>query len=65
MQWLGRQAISYTEKVVDQSDRAMSDFMRINDGMVCTPFTIIDNAGETTKIAGFDMAKFKIALGVG
>lgn len=62
MQWLDKQSITYENKIVDQSDSAMDDFMAVNDGMIGTPLTVIDNDGTTTKISGFDQPKLKAAL---
>jgi glutaredoxin len=62
MQWLDKQGISYDKKVVDTDESAMDDFMATNEGMIGTPFTVIENNGVTTKIAGFDQPKFKTAL---
>jgi glutaredoxin len=64
MQWLDKQSKPYTKHIVDQDPQAMTDFMHVNDGMIGTPFTVIENAGQTTKIAGFDQAKFKKALSI-
>lgn len=63
MQWMDKQDIKYTNKVVDESDEAMNDFMAINDGMIGTPLTIIENDGNTAKISGFDQPKLKAAIG--
>ncbi len=62
MQWLDKQNIAYTKKVVDTDEAAMDQFMQVNEGMIGTPFTVIEKDGVTTKIAGFDQPKFKSAL---
>ncbi len=62
MQWLDKQGITYDKKVVDEDESAMGEFMQVNDGMFGTPFTVIENNGAVTKIAGFDQPKFKAAL---
>ena len=64
MQWLDKQGIAYTKKVVDEDEAAMAEFMHVNEGMIGTPFTVVDNKGDVTKIAGFDQPKFKTALGL-
>ncbi len=62
MQWLDKQNVQYVKKVVDEDDGAMEDYMAVNDGAIGTPFTVIKNNGETTKISGFDQGRFKKAL---
>lgn len=62
MQWLDKQNIKYENKVVDESEEAMNDFMAINDGMIGTPLTILDNGGTVTKVSGFDQPKLKAVL---
>jgi glutaredoxin len=62
MQWMDKNNIGYVNKIVDEDGSAMQDFLDVNDGMIGTPFTVIDNEGEITKIAGFDQKRFKQAL---
>lgn len=62
MQWLDKQNITYENKVVDESEEAMSEFMSINDGMIGTPLTVIDKGGAVTKVSGFDQPQLKAAL---
>lgn len=62
MQWLDKQGFNYRKKVVDEDATAMDEFMQVNEGMIGTPFTVIENNGATTKIAGFDQSKLKAAL---
>ena len=62
MQWLDKQDIKYTNKIVDQDDAAMDEFMQVNEGMIGTPFTVIENNSQTVKLAGFDIGKFKAAV---
>ena len=63
MQWLDKQGIKYENKVVDENEEYMDDFMAVNDGMIGTPLTIVEDAGNTTKISGFDQPKLKSAIG--
>jgi len=62
MQWLDKNNIKYTNKVIDEEDSAMADFLAVNDGMIGTPFSVIENGNEVVKIAGFDQPKFKSVL---
>ena len=64
MQWLDKQGVSYINKVVDEDQAAMDNFMELNEGMIGTPLTVIENRSKVTKIAGFDQPKFKAALGL-
>ncbi len=64
MQWLDSIDVSYEKKVVDEDPKAMDEFMTVNEGIIGTPFTTIENEGETTRIAGFDRSKLKAALNI-
>lgn len=64
MQWLDKQNIKYENKIVDESEGAMNEFMQVNDGMIGTPLTVIEVDGETARISGFDQPKLKTALGL-
>ncbi len=58
MQWLDSKGVPYSKKVVDEDEAAMIDFMAVNEGMIGTPFTVIEKDGETHKIQGYDQPKF-------
>lgn len=62
MQWLDSIDVQYSNKVVDEDAAAMNEFMNVNEGMIGTPFTVIEDSGKITKIAGFDRAKLKSLL---
>jgi glutaredoxin len=63
--WLDKQNISYTKKITDEDPAVMAEFMNVNDGNIGVPFSIVSNdAGEQTKILGFDQPAFKKALGL-
>ncbi len=63
--WLDKQNIAYDYKLTDEDDAAMEEFMRVNDGMLSVPLTVITkDDGSEAKILGFDRAKFKQVLGV-
>jgi glutaredoxin len=64
MQWLDSKDIVYKNVVVDESDEAMDEYMKVNDGMIGTPFSVIERGGETYKIVGYDQPKFISALGL-
>lgn len=64
-QWLDSQGQPYSKKITDEDPAAMEEFMRVNDGMVGVPFTVITaDDGTVTKISGYDQAKFKAAIGL-
>lgn len=64
MQWLDSKGVSYMKKIVNEDEAAMNEFLSVNDGMIGTPFTVVENKGETHKIAGYDQPKFTSALGL-
>jgi len=64
-QWLDKIGQPYTKKITDEDPAIMAEFMGVNDGLIGVPFTVIkDDAGEVTKISGFDLGKFKKALSI-
>jgi glutaredoxin len=64
MQWLDQKGVHYTEKLIDESDQNMQDFMTLNEGMIGTPFTVIDDGKTQHKIVGFDRTKLQATLGI-
>lgn len=65
MGWLDKQKISYTKVVTDEDPVGMVEFMKVNDGAISVPFTVIEDPdGTVTKISGYDQGKFKQALGI-
>ena len=64
--WLDSQNISYKKILTDQDPAGMAEYLKINDGVLIVPFTIIkDTDGNITKIIDNDQAKFKQVLGIG
>jgi glutaredoxin 3 len=49
--WLDKQGVKYVKKITDEDPALMMEFMSVND-----------EAGQETKITGFDAGKFKNAL---
>ncbi len=63
--WLDSKNIPFTKVITDEDDAGMMEFMKVNDGMIGVPFTLIkDPEGNVTKISGFDQGKFKQVLGI-
>ena len=61
--WLDKQEVRYDYRLTDEDDDAMADFMRVNDGMLSVPLTVITkDDGSETKILGFDQTKLSQAL---
>ncbi len=61
--WLDKQNIAYDYKLTDEDYEAMEEFMRVNDGILGVPLTIIKkDDGSEAKIFGFDQAKLTQAL---
>ena len=65
MKWLDKENVSYFKRITDEDDEAMAEFMRVNEGAIGVPFTVINYfSGSKTKIHGFQKAKLKEALGL-
>lgn len=65
MSWLEKEGVPFSKKSTDQDEEAMTQFMRVNEGAIGVPFTVIEyESGMTVKIAGFHKSKFKEALGL-
>jgi hypothetical protein len=65
MGWLDSNKIAYKKVVTDEDEAGMVDFMKVNDGMIGVPFTVIkDTDGTVTKISGYDQGKFRQVLGL-
>ncbi len=63
--WLDKQNIPFKKVVTDDDPAGMAEFMSVNDGNFGVPFSVIeDDAGNITKILGFDQGKFKKVLGI-
>lgn len=64
-QWLDKNNQNYTKKITDTDPEIMVEFMRVNDGYLGVPFTVIHkDDGSEVKISGFDQPKFKQVLGL-
>lgn len=64
-QWLDKIGQTYDKKITDTDPAIMAEFMSVNGGMIGVPFTVIkDDAGNETKISGFNPGAFKKALGI-
>lgn len=64
-EWLDEQGMRYTYKQIDTDPEGMDEFMRVNDGVISVPLTILKNdAGVETKVSGFDKARLKEVLGL-
>ena len=64
-EWLTEKKISFDNKFVDEDQVAMEEMMKVSDGHMGVPFSIVTkDDGSKVKIAGFDKPKFESALGV-
>lgn len=64
-EYLGKNNISFTEKVVDQDDTAREEMINESGGFLGVPYTVIvkeDSSKE--KIVGFDKGKLNEILGL-
>ena len=65
MKWLDKENITYTKKLTDEDDVAMTEFMNVSEGAIGVPFSVITyESGLETKIHGFYKTKFIEALGL-
>ncbi len=65
MSWLEKEGVPFLKKLTDKDEEAMAQFMRVNEGAIGVPFTVIEyESGVTAKIAGFHKSKFKEILGL-
>ncbi len=65
MSMLDSKKIEYTKVVIDEDPAGMNEFMKVNDGSIGVPFTVLkDSEGKVTKISGYDQGKFKEVLGL-
>ena len=65
MKWLDKENITYSKKLTDKDDGAMTEFLSVNDGALGVPFSVIKyESGLETKIHGFHKTKFIEALGL-
>ena len=63
--WLDKEKFAYTKKMTDEDPAALEEFMKVNDGNIGVPFTVIENdSGQVIKLLGFDQTKFKQVLGL-
>lgn len=62
--YLAAKNLPFTEKLIDQDDVIKAEMMRISDGYLGVPFTVIEkDNGEVKKIVGFDQKLFDEVLG--
>ena len=65
MNWLEKEKIHFTKKLIDQDEEAMKEFTSRSDGTLGVPFTIIEfESGTSVNISGFDKSKFKNSLDI-
>lgn len=63
--WLDKQNVKYEKHDTDVDQKAMEEFMSVNDGMLSVPFTVIEtDDGKMQKMTGFNANEFKAALGI-
>jgi hypothetical protein len=63
MGWLDSNKIAYKKVATDEDKAGMMEFMKVSDGMIGVPFTVIKEAdGNITKISDYNQGKFKQAL---
>lgn len=63
--YLGKNTIEFTEKLVDQDDDAREEMISKSGGYLGVPFTLLvmDDGSEET-VLGFDKSRFNKLLGL-
>lgn len=56
--------LDFTEKLVDQDDRAKNEMLDLSGGFLGVPFTLIEKNGKKETIIGFDKGRLSDILGV-
>lgn len=65
IKWLDSENVAYSKVLTDESDEAMAKFIKINEGILSVPFTVIRlSSGSEIKIHGFQKSKLKKSLGL-
>lgn len=63
--YLGKNKIAFTEKLVDQDDAARDEMMKESGGFLGVPYTVIvKDDGSKETIVGFDKGKINSVLGI-
>jgi len=63
--WLDEKKIAYTNHFVDEDATKMEEMMKVSDGHLGVPFSIVSrDDGTQVKIIGFDKSKFEESLGI-
>jgi glutaredoxin 3 len=61
--WLDGRNIPYDYKLIDANPDIMKEYVRVSEGVVGVPFTVIeDESSKISKILGFDKRKLQAAL---
>ena len=61
--FLATKKLPYVEKLIDQDEAHKAEMMKLSDGYLGVPFTIIEAEGkEIKKIVGFDQKLFDETL---
>ena len=63
--YLSEKAIPFTEKLVDQDEKAREEMMQASGGFLGVPFTSIKkDDGTTETVVGFDKERLSSLLGI-
>lgn len=64
--YLAEKGVQYTEKLTDQNVAAQEEMMKLSEGFMGVPFTVVTkDDGSVVKIRGFDKEKVDETLGLG
>jgi len=57
--------IAYAEKLIDSDDLAREEMVKLSDGFMGVPFTVIElDDGKKETVVGFDRGKLNKTLGI-
>lgn len=63
--FLKERNISFSEKLVDQDDQAREEMMKLSDGFLGVPFSVITkDDGTKETVIGFDKGRLTQILGI-
>ncbi len=57
MKYLDEKGLTYEKKLVDEDTEAKGEMMKLSDGFLGVPYTVIDKDGVVSKVIGFDRSK--------
>ena len=60
--YLDEKKVEYTEKLIDQDEKAREEMTQISEGYLGVPYTVVEKDDKKEKIVGFDKGKLNSIL---